>query len=68
MHAIIKCSVIILALAAITPVKAMDCLKGHYMVLHGAAAGWIIGRHVAKKRPQIEREKRGHPTPQNGEE
>jgi phosphatidylglycerophosphate synthase len=67
MHAIIKFSAIILALVAVTPAKAKDCLKSHYTVLHGAAAGCIIGGHVAKKRAQMEREKREHPTPQNGE-
>jgi len=47
MRAIIKCSAIILALAAITPASAKGCLKPHYMVHHGAAAGCIIGE--AKK-------------------
>jgi hypothetical protein len=68
MHAIVKCAAIILALVAITPAKAEGCLKSHYTVLHGAAAGCIIGRHVEKKRTQMEREKREHPTPENGEE
>jgi hypothetical protein len=36
--------------------------------LLGAAAGCIIGRHEAKKRAQIERAKKEHPTPDNGEE
>ena len=66
MRAIIKCSAIILALAAITPVSAKGCLKPHYMVHHGAAAGCIIGE--AKKRAQMEREKSERPTPHNGEE
>jgi hypothetical protein len=78
MRAIIKYSAIILALA-VTPANAKGCLKGaliggvagHYTVHHGllgAAAGCIIGRHEAKKRAQMEREKREHPTPRNGEE
>jgi hypothetical protein len=79
MRAIIKCSTIILALAAVTPANARGCLKGaliggvagHYTVHHGllgAAAGCIIGRHEAKKRAQMEREKREHPAAPNGEE
>jgi hypothetical protein len=78
MRAIIKYSAIILALA-VTPANAKGCLKGaliggvagHYTGHHGllgAAAGCIIGRHEAKKRAQMEREKREHPTPRNGEE
>ena len=66
MRAIIKCSAIILALAPITPASAELCLKPHYMVHHGAAAGCIIGE--AKKRAQMEREKSERPTPHNGEE
>lgn len=79
MRPIIKCSAIILTLAAGTPANAKGCLKGavvggiagHYTVHHGllgAAAGCIIGRHEAKKRAQMEREKSEHPTPHNGEE
>ncbi len=46
-------------------------VAGHYTVHHGllgAAAGCIIGRHEARKRAQIERAKKEHPTPDNGEE
>jgi hypothetical protein len=79
MRAIIRCSAIIFALAAVTPGNAKGCIKGaivggvagHYTVHHGlagAAAGCIVGRHEAKKRAQMEREKREHPTPSNGEE
>jgi hypothetical protein len=79
MGAIIIYLGIILALAAVTPANAKGCLKGavvggvagHYTVHHGllgAAAGCIIGRHEAKKRSQIERAKKEHPTPDNGEE
>jgi phosphatidylglycerophosphate synthase len=79
MRTIIKCSAIILTLAAVTPANAKGCLKGalvggvagHYTVHHGllgAATGCIIGRHEAKKRAQMEREKREHPIPGNGEE
>jgi hypothetical protein len=79
MRAIIRCSAIIFALAAVTPANAKGCIKGaliggvagHYTVHHGllgAAAGCIIGRHEAKKRAQMEREKREHPSPHNGEE
>ena len=84
MGAIIIYLGIILALAAVTPANAKGCLKGavvggvagHYTVHHGllgaaavgAAAGCIIGRHEAKKRAQIERAKKEHPTPDNGEE
>jgi hypothetical protein len=79
MRAIIGCLAIILALAAVTPANAKGCLKGtvvggvagHYTVHHGllgAAAGCIIGRHEAKKRAQMEREKGEHPTPRDGEE
>jgi len=79
MRAIIGWLAIILALAAVTPANAKGCLKGavvggvagHYTVHHGllgAAAGCIIGRHEAKKRAQMEREKREHPTPRDGEE
>ncbi len=79
MRAIVKYSVIILALAAVTPANAKGCLKGaviggvagHYTVHHGllgAAAGCIIGRHEAKKRAQMERERTGHPTARDGED
>jgi hypothetical protein len=79
MRAIIKCSAIILALAVATQANANGCLKGalvggvagHYTVHHGllgAAAGCIIGRHEAKKRAQMEREKKEHPTSHDGEE
>jgi hypothetical protein len=55
--------------SAVTPANAKGCLKGalvggvagHYTVHHGllgAAPGCIIGRHEAKKRAQMEREKR----------
>jgi hypothetical protein len=63
MPAIITCLAIILALAAIAPAKAKDCLKAHFTVLHGGAAGCIIGHHVAKKRAQRERQKSEHQTP-----
>ena len=74
MRAMIKCSAIILALAAATPADAKGCIKGaliggvagHYTVHHGllgAAAGCIIGRHEAKRRAQMERERTEHPTP-----
>ena len=65
----------LLMLSAIsTRSNAKGCLKGalvggvagHYTVHHGllgAAAGCIIGRHEAKKRAQMEREKREHPIP-----
>ena len=66
MRAIIKCSAIILVLAAVTPSNAKGCLKAHFMVHRGAAAGCII--HEAKKRAQMERVKSEHPTPRNGEE
>jgi hypothetical protein len=66
MRAIIKCSPIILALAAITPADAKGCLKPHYMVHRGAAAGCIIGE--AKKRAQVEREKNERSTQHNSEE
>ena len=79
MRAIIKCSAIILALAAVTPADAKGCLKGaliggvagHYTVHHGllgAAAGCIIGHHEAKKRARMERERTEHPTPRDGED
>jgi hypothetical protein len=79
MRVMIKCSAIILALAAVTPANAKGCFKGaliggvagHYTVHHGllgAAAGCIIGRHEAK-RAQMERERKiEHPTPHNGED
>jgi len=51
MCAIIKCSAIILVLAAVTPSNAKGCLKAHFMVHRGAAAGCII--HEAKKRAQM---------------
>jgi hypothetical protein len=79
MGAIILSLGITLALVAVTPANAKGCLKGalvggvagHYTVHHGllgAAAGCIIGRHEANKRAQIERAKKEHPTPDNGEE
>jgi hypothetical protein len=79
MGAIIIYLGIILALAAVTPANAKGCLKGavvggvagHYTVHHGllgAAAGCIIGRHETKKRAQIERAKKEHPTPDTGDE
>jgi hypothetical protein len=79
MRAIIKCSTIILALAVVTPANAKGCFKGaliggvagHYTVHHGllgAAAGCIIGRHEAKKRAQMERERTEHPMPRDGED
>ncbi len=79
MRALIACLAIILALAPVTPANAKGCLKGaviggiagHYTVHHGllgAAAGCIIGRHEAKKRAQIERAKKEHPIPHDGEE
>jgi hypothetical protein len=66
MRAVIKCSAIILILAAVTPANANGCLKAHFMVHHGAAAGCMI--HEAKKRAQMEREKTWHQIPHNGEE
>ena len=79
MRAIIACLAIILALAVDTPADAKGCLKGavvggvagHYTVHHGllgAAAGCIIGRHEAKRRAQIEREKKEHPPTRTDEE
>jgi hypothetical protein len=79
MRAIIKCSAVVLALTAVTPANAKGCLKGaliggvagHYTVHHGllgAAAGCIIGRHEAKKRAQMERERTEHPTQREGED
>jgi len=80
MRAIIKCStIIILALTVATPASAKGCLKGaliggvagHYTVHHGllgAAAGCIIGRHEAKRRAQMERERTAHPTSRDGED
>ncbi len=80
MRAIIKCStIIILALTVVTPANAKGCLKGaliggvagHYTVHHGllgAAAGCIIGRHEAKKRAQMDRERTEHPTLRDGED
>ncbi len=64
----VKCLVIVLGLAAVTPANAKGCIKGaliggvagHYTVHHGllgATAGCIIGRHEAKKRAQMERER-----------
>jgi len=61
----LKCSAIILALATVTPASAKDCLKAHYTVHRGAAAGCILG--YAKKRAQTEREKGEHPNPHNRE-
>jgi outer membrane lipoprotein SlyB len=69
--------IIILILA--TSANAKGCLKGavlggvagHYTVHHGllgAAAGCIIGRHEAKRRAQIEREKKVHPPTRTDEE
>jgi hypothetical protein len=77
MRAIVACLAIIFALAA--PANAKGCLKGavlggvagHYTVHHGllgAAAGCIIGRHEAKRRAQIEREKKEHPPTRTDEE
>jgi hypothetical protein len=65
-RAINKCSAIILALATVTPASAKGCLKAHYTVHRGAAAGCIIAE--VKKRAQMEREKSERPTPHNGEE
>jgi hypothetical protein len=70
-------AIIILILA--TSADAKGCLKGavlggvagHYTVHHGllgAAAGCIIGRHEAKRRAQIEREKKEHPPTRTDEE
>jgi hypothetical protein len=70
-------AIIILILA--TSANAKGCLKGavlggvagHYTVHHGllgAAAGCIIDRHEAKRRAQIEREKKEHPPTRTDEE
>ena len=62
MCAIVKCSAIVLVLAAVTPANAKACLKAHYMVHPGAAAACVI--HQAKK----QREKSEHPTLRKGED
>jgi hypothetical protein len=66
MRAIIKCSATILALATVTPASANGCLKAHYMVHQGAAAGCIMAE--AKKRAQMQRQKSERPISRNSEE
>lgn len=65
MKALIGCTAIIFALAAVTSADAKGCLKGavvggvagHFAGHHGilgAAAGCAIGRHEANKRDQMQ--------------
>jgi hypothetical protein len=53
-------------LGSVAPANAKGCLKAHYAVHHGAAAGCIIGE--AKKRAQMEREKSERPAAHNSED
>ena len=81
MKALIGCAVIIFALATVTSADAKGCIKGaivggvagHYAGHHGflgAAGGCIVGRHEAKKRAQMQKDKTNqtNPEPRKGEE
>ncbi len=69
-RASLAAAVLVLITMSAGPADAKGCLKGaliggaagHYAAHHGvlgAAAGCIIGRHEAKKRARMERERQG---------